>query len=51
MHAADVYDYAIVRVVPRVQLVRWLRRQPEVLDDVTIAAIYEAARRSTTWGT
>ena len=40
-----------VRVVPRFQLVRWLRRQPEVLDDVTIAAIYEAARRSTTWGT
>jgi len=38
-------------VVPRFQLVRWLRRQPEVLDDVTIAAIYEAARRSTTWGT
>lgn len=40
-----------VRVVPRFQLARWLRRQPEVLDDVTIAAIHEAARRSTTWGT
>lgn len=38
-----------VRVVPRFRLARWLRRQPEVLGDVTIAAIHEAARRSTTW--
>jgi len=38
-----------VQVVPRFQLARWLRRQPEVLDDDAIAAVYEAARRSRTW--
>ena len=39
-----------VHVLNRYQLGRWLRRQPEVLDEATIAAVYEAARRSTTWG-
>jgi len=39
-----------VHVLNRYQLGRWLRRQPEVLDEATIAAVHEAARRSTTWG-
>jgi hypothetical protein len=40
---ADVY------VISRSQLTRWLRVKPERLDDTTTAAIFDAARRSTTW--
>jgi len=40
---ADVY------VINRMALVSWLRRRPEVLDDGVVLAIFEAARRSTTW--
>ncbi len=38
-----------VEVVYRGRLVRWLRRQPEVLDDAAIETIFEAARRPSTW--
>lgn len=38
-----------VRVVNRMALPDWLRKRPVVLSDIDIAAIYEAARRSTTW--
>lgn len=38
-----------VRVVNRRRLRRWLRRQPEVLDGPACVAIFEQARRSTTW--
>jgi hypothetical protein len=38
-----------VAVVYRESLVRWLRRQPMVLDEQQIKSIYEAARRSETW--
>ncbi|GAB3994710.1 nuclease-related domain-containing protein [Nocardioides marmoraquaticus] len=38
-----------VQVVPRLQLVAWLLRHGEILDDERIDSIYGAARRSTTW--
>jgi hypothetical protein len=38
-----------VRVVPRRQVAKWLRRRPVVLDEPTIVLLHEAARRSTTW--
>lgn len=38
-----------VHVVNRMALANWLRRRPEVLDTAAIDAIYQAARRSTTW--
>ena len=40
---ADVY------VVNRRRLRRWLEQQPEELDEVSVAAIFELARRSSTW--
>lgn len=40
---------ADVHVMNRRQLVRWLRRKPAHLDTATIDAIFDAARRSTTW--
>jgi hypothetical protein len=40
---ADVY------VVNRMALVRWLRDRVDVLDEATVGAVFEAARRSTTW--
>lgn len=40
-----------VHVVYRKALVKWLERQPELLDEGAIERIYEAARRSTTWQT
>jgi hypothetical protein len=40
---------ADVHVVSRAQLTRWLRACPERLDDTITAAIFDAARRSTTW--
>lgn len=40
---------ADVVVVNRMALAAWLRRRPALLQDVEIAAIFEAARRSTTW--
>jgi hypothetical protein len=40
---------ADVHVVGRRRLSRWLRRLEPLLDDVTVLAIYEIARRSTTW--
>lgn len=40
-----------VHVVYRKALVRWLERQPELLDQGAVERIYEAARRSTTWQT
>ena len=38
-----------VHLLWRHVLVRWLRSLPTVLDDRRIDAIYEMARRSTTW--
>ena len=38
-----------VEVVYRGRLVRWLRRQPETLDEAAIETIFEAARRPSTW--
>ena len=38
-----------VHVVNRRRLSRWLRRQVSVLDAETIDAIYDAARRPSTW--
>jgi hypothetical protein len=38
-----------VTVVPRMQTARWLLRHGDILDTNTIEAIYEVARRSTTW--
>lgn len=38
-----------VRVVARRRLRRWLLRQPQRFDESTCAAIFEQARRSTTW--
>lgn len=38
-----------VHVVNRMALTDWLRRRPAILDQATIAAVFEAARRSTTW--
>lgn len=40
-----------VHVVYRRALVKWLERQPELLDQGAVERIYEAARRSTTWQT
>jgi hypothetical protein len=39
-----------VFVLTRMHIVRWLRRRPGTLDERTITQIYDAARRSTTWG-
>ena len=38
-----------VTVLPRMQVASWLLRHGEVLDEVTCEALFEAARRSTTW--
>ena len=38
-----------VHVVNRLALVRWLRGRPVTLDDDHVAAVYAAARWSTTW--
>jgi hypothetical protein len=38
-----------VHVVNRRRLRRWLRRQPPILDEATCDAIFQHARRSTTW--
>jgi Nuclease-related domain len=38
-----------VHVVPRRQIAKWLLRHGDVLDDSRQAAVFEAARRSTTW--
>ncbi len=38
-----------VHVVNRMALVAWLRARPQVLDDSAIAAVFDVARRSTTW--
>lgn len=38
-----------VSVVPRMQITNWLLRHGEVLDESAINAIFEVARRSTTW--
>lgn len=40
---------ADVHVMNRRGLVRWLHRREPILDRTTVEAIYEAARRSTTW--
>lgn len=40
---------AEVWVVPRMQIHRWLAARPPVLDVAEIDAIFEVARRSTTW--
>ncbi len=36
-------------VVNRMALAKWLRSRPELLDRDAVEAIYQAARRSTTW--
>lgn len=38
-----------VHVLPRMQLVAWLRRHGETLTDPLVDEIYEMARRDTTW--
>jgi hypothetical protein len=38
-----------VHVVGRRRLARWLRRRDDVLDEQTVAAIFEVARRPATW--
>jgi hypothetical protein len=38
-----------VCTIGRFQLVRWLRKQPATLDAATIAGVFGAARKSTTW--
>ena len=38
-----------VCIIGRFQLVRWLREQPATLDAATIAGVFWAARKSTTW--
>lgn len=38
-----------VHVVPRRQFKRWLLRQEDFYPEAAVHAIYEAARRSTTW--
>jgi hypothetical protein len=38
-----------VSVVPRRQVARWLLRHGDVIPNAHLVAIYEAARRSTTW--
>jgi hypothetical protein len=35
--------------VPRQQIATWLLGRSEVLDDQALTAIWDAARRSTTW--
>ena len=41
-------DGAVI-VVARIEIAKWLARQPAVLTEHQLDAIYEAARRSTTW--
>jgi hypothetical protein len=38
-----------VSVTPRMQVAKWLLRHGEILAPETIRAIYDVARRSTTW--
>jgi hypothetical protein len=38
-----------VYVLNRDQLVPWLKAHTEILDDTTIAGVFDAARQSTTW--
>lgn len=38
-----------VSVIPRMQVAKWLLRHGEILNQPTVDAIYEVARRSTTW--
>lgn len=38
-----------VTVVDRMQIAKWLLRHGEILEQSAIDAIYEVARRSTTW--
>lgn len=38
-----------VAVVPARRIVTWMRARPVVLDDQQVAALFEVARRSTTW--
>jgi hypothetical protein len=40
-----------VSVVPRMQVAKWLLRHGDILADQTVDAIFDAARRSTTWKT
>jgi hypothetical protein len=40
---------ADVVVVNRMALPAWLRRRPDLLSDAVVDAVFEAARRSTTW--
>lgn len=42
-------DGSTVHVMYRRQSIRWLIKQPTILTDVQIDAIYQQARRSTTW--
>jgi hypothetical protein len=38
-----------VHVIPRMRVARWLLRHEPALSDATLDAVYDAARRSTTW--
>jgi hypothetical protein len=38
-----------VHVLGWLRLAKWLRHQPSTLDEATIASIFDAARKSTTW--
>jgi hypothetical protein len=38
-----------VHVVSRRRLVKWLQARPDAFDETTIEAVFQAARRSTTW--
>jgi hypothetical protein len=38
-----------VSVVPRMQVAKWLLRHGDVLNEAAIEAVFEVARRSTTW--
>ena len=40
---------ADVSIVPRRQVAAWLAHRPRLLDDQTIAVLFEAARRLSTW--
>jgi hypothetical protein len=40
-----------VHVVPRMQLARWLLRHGDILTDTALDAVFDTARRSTTWRT
>lgn len=42
-------DGSTVHIKYRRQAIRWLTKHPTVLTDEQVAAIYEVARRSTTW--